>query len=51
MGIEVQLTACIYISTLDRSEWSASCPSNFIPCERTSSACWLGGWVGHTTCL
>jgi len=42
---------CICISALDRSEWSTSHPTNFIPFERTSSACWLGGWVGPTVCL
>jgi hypothetical protein len=44
---------CTYSSTsaLDGGEWSASCPSRFIPGERTPDTHWIGGWVGPRTGL
>jgi hypothetical protein len=34
-------------SALDGGEWSASYPCHFTPKERSCSAHWIGGWVGH----
>jgi hypothetical protein len=33
-------------SALDRSEWSASRPSCFIPRQRAPGTHWIGDWVG-----
>jgi hypothetical protein len=38
-------------SALDGDEWSASCPSRFIPGERAPGTHWLGGWMGPRTGL
>jgi hypothetical protein len=33
-------------STLDRGEWSVSCPGRFPPGERAPGTHWIGGWMG-----
>jgi hypothetical protein len=33
----------------EKGEWSASRPGRFTPCERASSAHWIGDWVGLRT--
>jgi len=44
-GVEVYLYPFL-TSTLDRSEWSDSCPGRFTPGKIAPGTYWIGGWVG-----
>jgi hypothetical protein len=44
-GVGVQIKVLLTL-TFIRGEWSASCPSHFIPGERAPRTHWIGGWVG-----
>jgi len=44
-GVEIKLHAFL-TSGLDEGEWSASCPTHFIPGERDPGTHRVGRWVG-----